>query len=278
MKSKLQLLTLAASLFLILSLGAAFAQNNPGTMPVNPTMGLPSPPTIDPATGLPLAQSVEWKDSNWKDPDTVLTDVSYDYKPLSEVAKNLREQFKEQFDLILPLHQPMPATWDIDWGSILIQLRLKNVTASEVFNAMNLLFETDRTPLRWELRVNGHRQVVLLRMLGERNPQYEEVRRVYFIGDLIGKDDGGMTVEQIINTLDEIWKMTDYRGSDIKYYKDAQLLIVFGNRSQVEYIEQTLVALRQKVNHDRTLKSQPNSAESKPASEESKTCGSAGSK
>ena len=55
---------------------------------------------------------------------------------------------------------PNVAAHDDDWLSTSrFHLQLRNVTASEVFNAMNLLFENNHTPLRWELKLNGRRQI-----------------------------------------------------------------------------------------------------------------------
>src|SRR5262245_20905450 len=59
-------------------------------------------PVMDPATGLPMTQPPPWKDPNWKDPDKVLADVYFDSIPLAEVAKSLREQFKDAFDVLIP--------------------------------------------------------------------------------------------------------------------------------------------------------------------------------
>ena len=127
--------------------------------------------------------------------------------PLSEVARHLRERFKDSFDVLAN------GNGDIDPSAVMIRLQLKNVTASEVFNAMNLVFENDRTPLRWELKLNGKRPTALLRVLaepGRKNPPpaidpttglplppQETKRGVYFVGNLLGDEKyGGMTMEQ----------------------------------------------------------------------------------
>ena len=160
MKSKLHLQISGGILFLILSLGAAPAQNGP--TPPHPAVPIPAAGgtfvhslalksdgtvvpwpaaggTFDPATGLPLAQpqpEPQWIDPSWSDPNIVLTNVNYDSLPLSEVARDLRERFKNYFDIL-----PMPKTFGQDWGSeIAIQLQMKNIKASDVFNAMNLVF------------------------------------------------------------------------------------------------------------------------------------------
>ena len=289
MKTKLQMP--AAILALILSVASVSGQGVnpstgiPGQPAFNPTTGQPLSPTtgqsVDPATGAPLAPAVEqpnWKDSDWKDPDIVLADVNFDGLPMSEIASFIRERFKGEFDIILPAPSggqgafnsitgmPVPLT---DWNGEILQLHLKNVTASELFNAMNLVFENDKMPLRWELKINGHRQIALLRVLVQPYPSAfpapppeAPVRRIYFVGDLIGDEkNGGMSMEQIIKTISDVWQMTDTANGNIQFHKEAQLLILSGTPNQVEFMEQTLKALRQKVDMARHSKS---AAKSKP--------------
>jgi hypothetical protein len=256
---------------------------NPTTgQPLSPTAGQPAVPAFDPATGAPLAPAAEqpnWKDSDWKDPDIVLADVNFDGIPMSEIASFIRERFKGEFDIILPAPSggqgafnsitgmPVPLT---DWNSEILQLHLKNVTASELFNAMNLVFENDKMPLRWELKINGHRQIALLRVLVQPYPSAfpapppeAPVRRIYFVGDLIGDEkNGGMSMEQIIKTITDVWQMADTANGNIQFHKEAQLLILSGTPSQVEFMEQTLKALRQKV--DLARHSRSTAAKSKP--------------
>ena len=285
MKSKLHLQSLAAIFFLTISLGAAPAQKGPG-----------APPAIDPNTGLPITMPLpgsggglatpqpqpasQWMDPKWKDPDIVLTNVFYDGLPLSEVAYRLRECFKGYFDVLVPVNV------DINWQSTMIRLQLKNVTASEVFNAMNLVFENDRTPLRWELKLNGKRPTALLRVLAEpKNPPLaiidpatglpvpppvpEPKRMVYFVGDLTGDaKSGSMTMEQIVKTVEEIWDMTYHEPGGVQFHKDAQLLIVSGTPDQIAFVQQTLGALRVKVQLDRE---RHQAAESKPKTDEPKS-------
>jgi hypothetical protein len=250
MKSKLKLSTVIV-VFFASAMTCALAQPGVfGGAAINPATGLPvsQPQAFDPATGQPIAQSIpDWKDPNWKDPDITLTNVSYDNLSLAEIARTLSYQFKQQFDLLLPVSQ------GIDWRSEPVNLQLKNVTASEIFSAMNMYFENNRTPLRWELKINGHRQMALLRMLTDPTPfanppTPEAQRRVYFVGNLIGDEkSGGMTMEQIIKTVTDVWKMADASGGNIQFHKDAQLLVVTGTSGQIDFMEQTLKALEQKV-------------------------------
>jgi hypothetical protein len=198
----------------------------------------------------------QWIDPNWSDPDIVLTNVVYDGLPLSEVAIQLRARFRDHFDIL-----PMPQTFNTDWGTTIINLQLKNVRASEVFNAMNLIFENDRTPVRWELKpAPGGRPLVLLRVLPEVAPQPapqakapETHRMVYFVGNLMGDEkSGGMTMAQIVKTISDVWP-ADYGKPDgvIQFHEEAQLIVVNGTHEQLEFIHQTLAALGLKVEQDK---------------------------
>jgi hypothetical protein len=285
MKSKLHLQSLAAIFFLTVSLGAAPVQKGPGAPPaVDPNTGLPITTMPQPGSGGALAApqpqpAPQWMDPNWKDPDIVLTNVYYEL-PLSEVVRHLRERFKDSFDVLAN------GNGDIDPSAVMIRLQLKNVTASEVFNAMNLVFENDRTPLRWELKLNGKRPTALLRVLA--SPKYpppaiidpttglpvpppvpEPKRMVYFVGDLTGDaKSGGMTMEQIVKTVEEIWDMTYHEPGGVQFHKDAQLLIVSGTDDQIMFVQRTLAALRIKVQLDRE---RHQAAESKPKTDEPKS-------
>ena len=284
MKSKLQIQIPAAILFLTLSLAVAPAQTPPSSAPAaNPAMGLPgaaSGLTVDPTTGLPVPPPApQWIAPNWTDPNIVLTNVVCDGLQLSEVAKYLHEQFKDRFNNDSFDFLPMPKTFGKDWGDETIQLQLKNVRASDIFNAMNLVFENDRTPLRWELKQSvtpAHHvnRWVMLRVLPEAAPTDvpqtkppETHRTVYFVGNLVGDEkSGGMTMEQIVKTISEIWP-ADYGKPEsvIQFHKEAQLLVVNGTRDQLEFIHQTLTALAQKVEMAR-----PKSTEEKAIAEQVK--------
>lgn len=264
MKSRIQFKAPTAILILLIPLALATAQPvpqprapafNPATsLPVSPReYGQPPPPNIDPTTGLPLpTPEPQWIDPNWKDPDITLDNVEYNALPVSEVAKVLRERFKGAFDIL-----PMPVVFDNDWGStVTINLQLKNVKASEVFNAMNMVFENDRTPVRWELKMNGSRPVAQLRVLpeaaresGAANRPPETRRMVFFVGNLLGDEkSGGMTMEQLVKTMTEIWPLDLGRSEDvIKFHKEAQLLVVNGTREQLDFVNNTLAALEEKA-------------------------------
>lgn len=228
---------------------------------INPQTGLPEVvPDIDPATGLPADGSPPFKDSNglptwiapsWEDPDKVLTSFRFSELPLSQMARTLQEQFTNSFDIIFP------NTPGFDPTQIDVELELKNVKASEIFSAMNLQFELDKSPLRWELTRNGSRQTALLRDLPQLAPASMPLqnRKVFFVGDLL--DDYPETNDAgKLNDISEIIQnglsVAGIRPGVIKTYPSGQLLIVSGTPDQVDFAEQTLRALKEKAEYDKS--------------------------
>jgi hypothetical protein len=230
------------------------------------------------------------KPGEWKDPDKVLPEVHYDGLPVGEVVLSLLDRFDHQFDVLMPTQwegNNVTGTIDgskpierQDWPSIGVNLRLKNVTASEVFNAMNLFFEINGITLRWELMMNGHRPTALLRVVGLAAPKLQEEpkRAIFYVGELMGDEkSGGMTMKQILGTLAEV-SFADYkREVNIQCHEGAQMLIVKGTQGEVDLVRETIEALKQKAvvqyqrkEWDRLLKRQSQAAESKPGPAEPK--------
>ena len=246
---------LAVALALALS-AATVACGADGKGVPKPPPRLPKPPAIDPNTGLPVAPTV-WIDPEWKDPDKMLPDVVCDGLPLGEIAQMLRQEFKGQFDVLIPnsWQEPRYPTVSFDPFSISVSMQLKNVSASEIFNAMNMKFEAENAPCRWELKMNGNRPTAMLRVLPQllRIPDPEpptppRTRMVYFVGDLVSDEKpGGMTVEQLVKTVSDVYKMSYGESKGVvQFHKDAQLIIITGTSDQIEFVQQTLSALREK--------------------------------
>src|SRR5207244_717026 len=154
--------------------------------------------------------------------------------------KDLRDRFTNAFDVLLPRtwQDPGDPSSSVDPQSVPINIELKNVTASEVFHAMNLVFEAQNTPVRWELRMNGSRPAALLRVVRALvppsntppTPPKEARRMVFFVGELLADDkSGGMTMDQLFKTVSEVFQMSykDAKGV-LQYHKEAQLLVVTG--------------------------------------------------
>jgi hypothetical protein len=246
MKFKLPSMTLlpatAGVLLLLLSPGTVSAQNNPNPGPTtNPFM----PVTQDP-----------WIAPDWSDADLVLTNIAYDGLPAGEVARDLRTQFKDKVDILVS-PGPQNASGDslnLDPANEIVKLQLKNVHPSELFRAMNLLFESENSPVRWRLMVNGNRRLVLLQVVPDLLSQAEhhaDPRKVsvYYVGDLIG--DGGMTLNQVVDTLEDVNRQ-GYGGTiSIGFHNETQLVIVKGTPEQVALISNTLGALKENSEYTR---------------------------
>src|SRR5262245_3492194 len=124
------------------------------------------------------------------------------------------------------------------------------------FSASNFMFMASPAPVRWELKMNGNRPTAMLRVLPQllRIPDPEpppppQTRMVYFVGDLVsGEKPGGMTMEQLVKTVSDVYKMSygEPKGV-VQFHKDAQLLIVTGTGDQIGFVQQTLSALREKA-------------------------------
>jgi hypothetical protein len=259
MKSKKSLRIPAVLALLAISVCAALAQ------PPAPGPGVPGfqqrlAQMVATATGQPQAQPLtDWKDPEWKDPDKILPEVSYDNLPISEVTRDLANHFTNQFDILLPKGWgdglPNVAAHD-DWLSTVVSLQLRNVTASEVFNAMNLLFENNHTPLRWELKLNGRRQIALLRVLQDPvlapvladTGSKPQLRRVFFVGDLIGDENSGrMSMAEVVKTISDLENMAYPHSGLVQFHQKAQLVVVTATSDHIDFIQQTLDALKMKV-------------------------------
>lgn len=256
MKLKSYLPILAAVSLLVAFVETAAAQDSqpgnksPGQRPlvagtfVDPATGLPT--TVDPTTGMPASH--EWIDPAWDEPSLVLTNVYFDRLPLSEVARQLRDWFKGSFDVL-----PFPETGNTDWGLTIINLKLTNVKASDVINAMNLLFENNKLPVRWQLVIYHDHPYLILRDI-EPSPiksgvNEPKIRRIFFVGDLLGDEKAaGMTMDKLNQTIADLWTATfgSGPGDNINFHKEAQLLVFTGTQEQADFIQQALAALKQR--------------------------------
>ncbi len=138
---------------------------------------------------------------------------------------------------------------------------------------MNALFAAQNAPIRWVLTVNGKRQMALLRvipelldpaasnrdsfqarltkLLDERHlPAPVEAKKpmVFYVGDLIGDEKtGGMTMDQLTSTLNHVSQMAYNGDFTIGFHKEAQLVIVKGTDEQIDFVRNTLAALKERV-------------------------------
>ncbi len=284
MKIKLPITNAMAALLAALALAIFSTVTAIGQDAAKPAAAAPAQTTPAPAEPGNSFQSMlqqmlagqSWIDPAWVDPDVTCKDLVYDRLALIEVTADLRKKFDNSFDVLLPSGEG---------GALLgepISLQLRNIKASEVFNAMNLMFENDRTPLRWELKMNGQHRLVLLRVLEEpkviSEPKHEEPKRnIFFVGDLINEKSGFPTVQKLAHTVSDIFNLGyspgagrgELRSDVIRFHEDAQLLIVTGPSDQIQFVGQTLAALRDKVRQEQR-KAEIKEQEQKPKLPENK--------
>jgi len=166
------------------------------------------------------------------------------------------------------LHMPPPGgppAEQTDPGDFPIKLRLKNVSIVEVFQAMNMLFEIEKWPCRWELVMNGSRPVAVLRPPEIESPSAvpagdtPEARAqvvghsVAYVGNLLGTPDL-MNPDALCETLEEIAKQTFPGSSTIKvqFHRGAELVVLSGTDEELRVMNEVLRALKEKVNDRRT--------------------------
>ncbi len=224
-------------------------------------------------TPAPIPPAAQWIAPDWKDPGQVLPDVRVDGLPLTEIGKRIRVWFKDSIDVI------MPASWEspplganvrvvnFSLDNVAVNLHVKDVNAEELFNAMNLTFEAENSPVRWQLQMNGTRPLAVLRVLPALLPWVEEARNerssaapaapppekkrmVFFVGDLVG---AGMDMNKLYHTVCDVYdKGYSNDGgataqNDIKFHEEAQLLIVSATPDRVAFVKDTLLALQGKL-------------------------------
>jgi hypothetical protein len=177
-------------------------------------------------------------------------DIEINGMPLVEVVRILLHQFSNQFDVILPSKGGAKDTT--------IDLQLKNVRPVDVFNAMNMSFEIDGTPLHWKLVLNGDRPTAVLQIMDAGvTHQAPTQSTVYYIGDLLRDSAGiGFDKDALFDAIRQVHNDTAPATAPDKvprlaFHPEAGLLVVTGTLEQISLTMQTLGALHSKVNHDR---------------------------
>lgn len=234
------------------------------------------------------------KAKEWDNISKALPEVTFDNFPLSEVTRILRDQFKNEFDVLVPsVGYPTAGTVDpatglpVDPslaespGAVGVNLRLNNVTVSQIFHAMNLSFEINRQPLHWDLTVNGSRPTAVLRFLelpppivpaAPSLPSEPQKRAVFYVGDLLGSPEaGGLEFRQIHQTLLAVCAEAFHREPRISIHEAAQLLVVTGTSDELDLVRETLTALKEKLKPSAERKGQSKAPESKGKLAEPKT-------
>jgi hypothetical protein len=175
--------------------------------------------------------------------------------PLNDVAWNTSRIFKNQFDLVLP-----PAETDL--SKMVVQMRLKDVRAIEVFNAMNLYFEVQKLPARWKLTLNGSRPTAILGMekpqpAATPPPATEKIApTVFSIVEILSlnseagdKQPTDSLADAIAAVLDDLQKPGRAKvnapgGPTLKMHAQAGILVFSGTWEETELVRSTLAALK----------------------------------
>jgi len=172
--------------------------------------------------------------------------------PLDEVAQRIVNIFKNQFDLILPA--------DSDLSTIPVKLELKNVNAIEIFNALNIYFETGNIPAHWKLTLNGSRPTALLEMKKPKETAPAEPERkhtVFSIADILYSNGPKVPPERVDETMEAVNAvLQDIQkpntpavntpgGPQLKIHMQAGILVFTGTSEETELVRSTLQALTQ---------------------------------
>jgi hypothetical protein len=169
----------------------------------------------------------------------------------------LGKSFSNQFDIIWPA--------DPDPNSIVMALRLKDVRAIEIFNAMNLYFQAQKIEARWTLMLNGARPTAILTVLPPSKPpvaatppaETEKIATTVFsIVEILSlnseagdKQPTDSLADAIAAVLDDIKKPERPKvnapgGPIIKMHTQAGILVFSGTWDETVLVRSTLAALK----------------------------------
>jgi hypothetical protein len=129
-----------------------------------------------------------------------------------------------------------------------------------------MLFEIENWPCRWELVMNGHRPVAVLRPPELEPPPAApaggtvEARAqsvghmVAYVGNLLGTPDlGRMTPDALCETLEKTANQTFPGSSTIKvqFHRGAELVVLSGTDEELRVMNEVLLALKERVSDRR---------------------------
>jgi hypothetical protein len=183
-----------------------------------------------------------------------LPEFSFDL-PISEAAESTAKHFQNQFDLVVNPADPIA-------GEVHVKLDLKHVNAIEIFNAMNIYFETCNIPAHWKLTLNGNRPTAILETKKPPPPpappaETERKHTVYSIADILytsGPQLPPVRADEIMDAVSEVLNDTQKPGRaavhtpggpEIKIHVEAGLLVFTGTAEETELVYHTLEAMRQ---------------------------------
>ena len=85
--------------------------------------------------------------------------IDFNGLSIPEAVKLIRSKFPEKFDVIIPDTDNPMGGWTVPSPDMIhVHLSLRNVTYGEIFEAMDELFNAQKTPFYWRLMNNGRAQ------------------------------------------------------------------------------------------------------------------------
>ena len=175
--------------------------------------------------------------------------------PLGEFARNMVKLFSNQFDIILPKDDRDPNTIDV-------VLRLKDVRAIEIFNALNLYFDVQEIPAHWRLTLNGTRPTAILLIDKPKVPATPPVETekiaptVFSIVEILSMNSEAGDKQPLDSLADAIAAVLDDMkkpgrakvntpgGPILKMHAQAGILFFSGTWEDTELVRSTLAALK----------------------------------
>jgi hypothetical protein len=177
--------------------------------------------------------------------------------PLAEFTQTAGNAFHNQFDIIWP-------SADRDPSTNTVTMRLKDVRAIEIFNAMNLYFEAQNIPARWRLALNGKRPTAILtteKSQAPSTPSVEPARShtVFSIADYLyatspdlykqSAADLAKTLEAVCGDISSAPQSGPQAGLPacapvINVHAEAGILVFTGAWEQTQLVHSTLEALK----------------------------------
>lgn len=140
-------------------------------------------------------------------------------------------------------------------------LMMKHVDVAQLFKALASASPTNITPpyanspgeffrTGYAFRTDGNpSDDSIWYFTAEIPPRTDEAQRAAYFFNLTPYLDQGLTVDDITTAIHTGWKMAgNSTGSELSYHKETKLLIVVGNRLQIETVNSALAALMQQVN------------------------------
>jgi hypothetical protein len=209
--------------------------------PVNPMTGTPNPPAIDPATGLPVNNLIEF-------------DLDFPGGTPSELVRAIEKATGKPLNAIIP-------TDDAD--TQLPPLKMNNVVVPRLFAALEAA--SQRTI---EVSIGGFGNAYTQNQVGygfrtSDNPVTDNsIWNFYFnkptMPPVVSTEpvchffqlqsylNSGFTVDDITTAIRTGWKMAGVTSPpDLNYHKETKLLIAFGKPDELQTIQNVLDALPQ---------------------------------